>query len=150
MKAAAVFVGSTIVLAACSQAIDYTYSKRNFSSSTFEADLSACRHQRPSVSSYETLSQEKNAQLDGSSAAGLILVIQEGECLPIVIADNEARLRLFDRPRRREATLGHHRSNEETDGAPLAPEQEFGCAIRLRRAWNEREVPERLRLRPDE
>ena len=41
-SAAAVLIGSVFVLAACSQAIDYTYSRKNFSSSTFEADLSAC------------------------------------------------------------------------------------------------------------
>ena len=39
MRAAAVLIGRVFVLAACSQAIDYTYSRKNFSSSTFEADL---------------------------------------------------------------------------------------------------------------
>ena len=50
VRAAAVLIGSVFVLAACSQAIDYTYSRKNFSSSTFEADLSACKRQGPSIS----------------------------------------------------------------------------------------------------
>ena len=47
MRAAGFLVGSTLFLMGCSQAIDYTYSKRNFTNSTFEADLSACRRAQP-------------------------------------------------------------------------------------------------------
>jgi hypothetical protein len=43
MKATALLLGSTFFLTACSQAINYTYSKKNFTSPKFEADLSACR-----------------------------------------------------------------------------------------------------------
>jgi PBP1b-binding outer membrane lipoprotein LpoB len=50
MKATALLLGSALFLAACSQAINYTYSKRNFTSSNFEADISACkRHSSPTT-----------------------------------------------------------------------------------------------------
>jgi hypothetical protein len=62
-----VVVGSVFMLTACSQVIDYTYSRKDFTSSTFEADLSACRHQRPSVSAFQKLSQEQRAQLDDAA-----------------------------------------------------------------------------------
>jgi hypothetical protein len=48
-------------------------------------------------------------QLAGDSSAGLILAIREGECLPVVVADDEARRGLFDGPGRREAAICHHR-----------------------------------------
>jgi hypothetical protein len=67
MRTAAVLVGSVFVLAACSQTIDYTYSRRNFSSSTFEADLSACKHQSPSISDYKTPPREQDAQLNDAA-----------------------------------------------------------------------------------
>jgi hypothetical protein len=67
MRSAAVVVGSVFVLAACSQAIDCTYSRKNFSSSTFEADLSACKHQSPPLSAFQTPPQEKRAQLDDAA-----------------------------------------------------------------------------------
>jgi hypothetical protein len=60
-------LGCTVLLTACSQTIEYTYSKGNFTSSTFEADLSACKHQRPSVSAFQKLSQEQRAQLDDAA-----------------------------------------------------------------------------------
>ena len=37
------------------------------------------------------------------SSAGLVLAIHEGECLPVVVADDEARRSLFDDPWRWEA-----------------------------------------------
>jgi PBP1b-binding outer membrane lipoprotein LpoB len=67
MKAISLLIGCGVLMGGCSQAIDYTYSKRNFTSSTFEADLSACKHQRPSVSAFQTLSQEQRAQLDDAA-----------------------------------------------------------------------------------
>jgi len=67
MRSAAVVVGSVFVLTGCSQAIDYTYSKRNFTSSTFEGDLSACKRQSPSISAFQNPSQEKRAQLDDAA-----------------------------------------------------------------------------------
>ena len=42
-------MGSTLFLMGCSQAIDYTYSKRNFTNSSFEADLSACDVRSPTM-----------------------------------------------------------------------------------------------------
>ena len=67
MKAICFPFGCAMLLTACSQALDYTYSKRNFSSSTFQADLSACKRQRPSVSAFQTLSQEQRDQLDDAA-----------------------------------------------------------------------------------
>jgi hypothetical protein len=67
MRAAAVLVGSVFVLTACSQTIDYTYSRKNFSSSTFEADLSTCKHRNPSISAFQTPPQEKRDQLDDTA-----------------------------------------------------------------------------------
>jgi hypothetical protein len=67
MKATCLTLGCVMVLAGCSQAIDYTYSKRNFTSSTFEADLSACRHRIPSISAFQTPSQGQRAQLDDAA-----------------------------------------------------------------------------------
>jgi hypothetical protein len=67
MKATCFLLGCVMLMAGCSQAIDYTYSKRNFASSTFEADLSACRHRSPPISAFQTLTQEQRAQLDDAS-----------------------------------------------------------------------------------
>ena len=67
MRAAGFLVGSTLFLMGCSQAIDYTYSRKNFSSSTFEADLSACKRQGPSISAFQTPPQEKRTQLDDAA-----------------------------------------------------------------------------------
>ena len=46
-------------------------------------------------------------QLGCRTSAGLILTIDEGQCLPVAVADDEARGGLLDRPRRREAALRH-------------------------------------------
>jgi hypothetical protein len=73
MKTTCFLLGCALLLTACSQALDYTYAKRNFSSSTFEADLSACRRQRPSVSAFQTLSQEQRAQLDDATEQDCML-----------------------------------------------------------------------------
>jgi hypothetical protein len=48
-------------------------------------------------------------QLAGGSSAGLVLAIHEGECLPIVVADDEARRGLFDGQWRWEAACAVHR-----------------------------------------
>ena len=37
-------------------------------------------------------------QIGGRAPAGLVLAIHEGECLPVVVADDEARRGLFDGP----------------------------------------------------
>jgi ABC-type glycerol-3-phosphate transport system substrate-binding protein len=64
MKAATVLLASVLVLPACSQAINYTYSKRNFTSSAFEADLSACKHHRSSVTAYQPSPREQQDEMD--------------------------------------------------------------------------------------
>ena len=43
MKAACCLFGSNLLLAACSEAASYTYSKANFTSPAFKADLSVCK-----------------------------------------------------------------------------------------------------------
>jgi hypothetical protein len=53
MKAIGSLLGSALFLAACRQAINYTYSKKNFTSLTFEADLSVCKHHKSPVTSYQ-------------------------------------------------------------------------------------------------
>ena len=67
MKATVFVVGSTLFLAACSQAINYTYSKRNFASPTFEADLSTCKHHKSPITAYQTRPQEQQAPLDDAT-----------------------------------------------------------------------------------
>jgi hypothetical protein len=67
MKARCLLLGCVVMLTGCSQALDYTYSKRNFTSLTFQADLSACKHQCPSISAFQTPSQEQRAQLDDAA-----------------------------------------------------------------------------------
>jgi hypothetical protein len=49
MKAACCLFGSNLLLAACSEAASYTYSKANFTSPAFKADLSACKHFKSST-----------------------------------------------------------------------------------------------------
>jgi hypothetical protein len=41
------------MLAGCSQVINYTYSKKNFTSPIFDADLSECKRHRSLVSAYQ-------------------------------------------------------------------------------------------------
>ena len=49
MKAACCLFGSNLLLAACSEAASYTYSKANFTSPAFKADLAACKHFKSST-----------------------------------------------------------------------------------------------------
>ena len=55
MKAIALLLGGTL-LTGCSQTINYTYSKKNFTSPTFEADLSICR--RPKSPAHKTVGEQ--------------------------------------------------------------------------------------------
>jgi hypothetical protein len=64
MRAAGFLLGSALFLAGCSQAINYTYSKKNFTTTTFESDLSACRHQPSPIAAYQASSPEQRTQLD--------------------------------------------------------------------------------------
>ena len=66
MRAICFLLGSTFLLGSCSQAIDYTYSKKNFTSPTFKSDLFKCRDQRSSIAAYQTTQQEQRAQLDNA------------------------------------------------------------------------------------
>jgi hypothetical protein len=65
MKAVCCLVGSNLLLAACNEAASYTYSKANFTSPTFKADLSACRHFRSSTAYQVGLGGRETAQ-DGA------------------------------------------------------------------------------------
>ena len=55
MKATGVLFGSALLLTACSQAINFTYSKKNFTSPTFESDLSACKHHKSPITAYQEI-----------------------------------------------------------------------------------------------
>ena len=57
-------LGGCLCLTACSQAIDYTYSKRDFTTPRFEADLAACRRQNASALAFQATTSNQRAQLD--------------------------------------------------------------------------------------
>ncbi len=67
MRAICFLLGSTFLLVSCSQALDYTYSKKNFTTSSFQADLSACRQRTRSISAFQTPPPEQLAQLDDAA-----------------------------------------------------------------------------------
>ena len=67
MKATGFLLGSALLLAACSQAINYTYSKKNFTSPTFEADLSACKHHKSPVTAYQRVRGGNRPPLDDAT-----------------------------------------------------------------------------------
>jgi hypothetical protein len=71
MKAACCLFGSNLLLAACSEAASYTYSKANFTSPAFKADLSACKHFKSSMV-YRAGAGGREAALDGATV---------GECM---------------------------------------------------------------------
>jgi hypothetical protein len=58
-------LGGCLCLTACSQAIDYNYSKRG--TTRFEADLAACRHKNASASAFQATTSNQRAQLDGAA-----------------------------------------------------------------------------------
>jgi hypothetical protein len=67
MKATGFLLGSTLLLAACSQAINYTYSRKNFTSPTFEADLSACELHKSTITAYQKIPREQQPRLDDAA-----------------------------------------------------------------------------------
>ena len=67
MKAIGFLLGSTLFLAACTQAINYTYSRKNFTSPTFEADLSACKHPQVTITAYQKIPREQQPPLDDAA-----------------------------------------------------------------------------------
>jgi hypothetical protein len=71
MKAACCLFGSNLLLAACSEAASYTYSKANFTSPAFKADLSACKHFKSSTV-YRAGAGGREAALDDATV---------GECM---------------------------------------------------------------------
>lgn len=58
MRETCLVLGCALMLGDCSQASNYTYSKRNFTSPTFEADLSECKRHHSPMSAYQTEPQE--------------------------------------------------------------------------------------------
>ena len=67
MKATGFLLGSTLLLAACSQAINYTYSRKNFTSPTFEADLAACKLHKSTITAYQKIPREQQPPLDDAA-----------------------------------------------------------------------------------
>src|SRR5271154_5991940 len=60
-------MASTFVLVGCSQITDYSYSRKNFTTSTFESDLAACRRPNASFSAFQATPQEQRTQLDDAA-----------------------------------------------------------------------------------
>jgi hypothetical protein len=60
-------LASTLVLAGCTQITDYNYSRKNFTTPTFESDLAACRHPNAPFSAFQPTPQEQRAQLDDAA-----------------------------------------------------------------------------------
>jgi hypothetical protein len=58
MKASCVLFCCVVMLAGCSQAINYTYSKKNFTSALFDADLSECKRHPSSVTAHQAAHRE--------------------------------------------------------------------------------------------
>ena len=49
------------------QAINYTYSRKNFTSPTFEADLSACKLHKSTITAYQKIPREQQPPLDDAA-----------------------------------------------------------------------------------
>jgi hypothetical protein len=58
MKAGCLLLSCALMLVGCSQVINYTYSKKNFTSPIFGADLSECKRHRSLVNAYQAEPQE--------------------------------------------------------------------------------------------
>jgi hypothetical protein len=76
-------------------------------------------------------------ELGRRSPSRLVLEIDVGECLPIVVADDEARVGLLDGPGRREAArqiaiieIGHEPRGGPVLGAGQLPRALWRCAIK--------------------
>jgi hypothetical protein len=57
-KATFLLFGCVVMLAGCGQANNYTYSKKNFTSPIFEADLSECKRHRSPITAYQGVQRE--------------------------------------------------------------------------------------------
>jgi uncharacterized protein YceK len=64
MKAVSALLASGILLAGCSQVIDQFYSKENFNMRSFNADISECKEQNPSVVAMHIDAAESREQVD--------------------------------------------------------------------------------------
>jgi PBP1b-binding outer membrane lipoprotein LpoB len=64
MKAISALLVSALLLTGCSQAIDYFYSKDNFTARSFDADLSECRRQSPSIAALQASVAEQRVEID--------------------------------------------------------------------------------------
>jgi hypothetical protein len=67
MKATVLLLSSALFLAACSQAINYTYSKKNFTSSNFEVDISACKRHSSPFSAYQEIPRNQQPPSDDAA-----------------------------------------------------------------------------------
>jgi hypothetical protein len=64
MKAVSALLASGVLLAGCSQVIDQFYSKENFNMRSFNADISECKEQNPSVVATHIDAAESREQVD--------------------------------------------------------------------------------------
>ena len=64
MQVVSAVLTGTLLLAGCSQVIDQFYSKKNFNSQAFNADISECKHQNSSFVAMQTLEPKGRLQVD--------------------------------------------------------------------------------------
>jgi len=64
VKAVSALLASGVLLAGCSQVIDQFYSKENFNMRSFNADISECKEQNPSVVATHIDAAESREQVD--------------------------------------------------------------------------------------
>ena len=64
MKAFSTVLGSALLVAGCSQVIDQFYSKKNFDTRSFNADISECKERNPSFVAMHIGATESKDQVD--------------------------------------------------------------------------------------
>jgi hypothetical protein len=64
MQVVSAVLTGTLLLAGCSQVIDQFYSKKNFNSQAFNADISECKHQNSSFVAMQTVEPKGRLQVD--------------------------------------------------------------------------------------
>jgi hypothetical protein len=60
MKVVSAALTSALLVSGCSQIIDYQYSKSDFTTQSFDADISQCKRQNTSADSLELRTQERD------------------------------------------------------------------------------------------
>lgn len=55
---------SALLLTGCSQVTDYFYSKENFTTQSFDADLSECRRQNTAIAAFQANVEDQRTQVD--------------------------------------------------------------------------------------